>query len=422
MATPHTSPAHVPPPVPSKFDIIPIHNSDVAAFMRCRRYWDWTSPARNNLRRAVQIHGINFPLWFGGGIHYALEQYYNPILSRDPVEAFQTWFSLQYEGGEVAESWLEYSYDINPEPIWRYNHPDGEPDTDSAPRAYNIRGLRDLHPNPDHEEFATHRELGIQMMTYYRDFAKVNDDFRVVAAESMFSIPLGFEWTDTREQSPNYGKKLEVHARGKRDAIVQSLVTDKYAIIDHKTAGKIDDAYLAKLEMDRQCGRYMWASQEEARLHDLPWTHIDHTIYQALWKKYPKPPTILANGITPSINRAEESCTAEMFADYVASAGLTAWFEGNEKAQSYYNWLVEAGNERFVHREVVRRNEHQLKTIGEEYKAVAMDMLNSPNIYPNPTGDFLCLTCAFRGPCLAVDDGGDWQDMLANGYERNMDR
>jgi hypothetical protein len=105
-----------PPEIPSKFDVVPLHNSDRGSFLRCRRYWDWSSPARNNLPLRADIHGINPNLWFGTGIHWALEQYYQPGLRRDPVEAWTTWFDIQWRGGTVTEEWLDRVYDLNPRP------------------------------------------------------------------------------------------------------------------------------------------------------------------------------------------------------------------------------------------------------------------------------------------------------------------
>ena len=105
-----------PPVVPDKYDIIPIHTSDVASFLRCRRYWNWSSPAKNNLRTRADVSGINPNLWFGTGIHYALEKFYSPGLKRDPVEAWQTWFAYQWDGGIVTTELLEHTYDNNPHP------------------------------------------------------------------------------------------------------------------------------------------------------------------------------------------------------------------------------------------------------------------------------------------------------------------
>lgn len=405
------------PVIPSKWDIIPIHTSDIASFLRCRRYWDWSSPTRNNLRHRVSMFGINMNLWYGSGIHYALECHYNPVLKRDPVEAFQTWFDIQWNGGEVTQDWLERCYDPDPRElvpvtdIEAMNHP-----------MYRIQGLQDLHPDPDESEFMKFRELGIGMMTYYRDYyAPKYDDFQIIAAETKFSIPLGFEALDSREDSPNYNKLLEVHARGQRDAIVQSLVTNRYGIYDHKTAAKIDEDYFLKLEKDPQLSNYCWASTKEAEMHDLPWKNIDFAVCNALRKNYPKPPTMTTRGL-PSLDRANEGTTAELFVEFIRENNLQVWVDSNEKAQSYYNYLVSDADKLFVQRDVVYRNPYEVQSTHDQIVAIATEMVSRPSIYPNPTGAKSCTKCQFRAPCIAVDDGSDWKMMLVDGYEVNRGR
>ena len=428
-----------PPEIPSKWDIIPIHSSDVSAFKRCRRYWDWNSPTRNNLRRRVEFYGISIAPWFGNGIHYALEMMYDPMLQRDPVEAFQTWYQYQWEGGVVTEDWLERTYDVHAQaydPDMDQAFAMGAPDDvisqgiaaeqSGQIRTYKIRGLRELLPDPIDEEFEMHRQLGIGMLTYYKEWAKKNDDFVVVAAESTYSIPLGFEAVDQREDSPNYGKKLEVHARGKRDAVLYfpNYAEPTYGINDYKTAIKIGDEYSAKLAKDEQCSNYLWATMQEAKLYDLPWQghKVDRILYTALRKNYPKPPTPLKNGF-PSINRTTEGTTAELFRQYVESDPMMVdWFKTDEKAQAYYNYLVNEGDKLFIIRDLVTRNKYEIQATGDHLVMIAKEMLNSPAIYPNPTGNYLCINCAFRQPCIAKDDGSDWQGMLLDGYEENRDR
>jgi hypothetical protein len=416
------TPVTAPPQVPSKYDIIPIHSSDVASFKRCRRYWDWTSPTRTNLRRRVEIYGINVPLWFGTGIHYALEMYYNPALRRDPVEAFQTWFELQWVGGTVEEEWLERSYDLKPFELKTDWDKAGDHDDNNRP-VYKVRGLRDLLPQAQEEEFEGYRQLGTGMMEFYRDYALREDEFVVVAAESVYSIPLGFEWVDQREDSPNYGNRLEVHARGKRDAIIHFPENDYYGIIDHKTAAVIGDQYFKKLEKDEQCSNYIWASQQEALIHDLPYKKIDGVLYQALRKAFPRPPTILEKSGFPSLNRNDESTTAELFEACIkCNPAFEAWFQKNDKAQLYYTYLVEMGDKQFIERTWTYRSQAEISNTGEQLKDIALDMLDSPRIYPTPTGEYRCLECAFRSPCIAKDDGSDWKSMLTDGYETNLDR
>lgn len=400
--------------IPDKYDIIPIHASDIASFMRCRRYWHWSSPTRSNLRRRVELSGIHPALWYGSGIHYCLEKFYNPILRRDPVETFQAWFELQWNGGIVLvteEDMLDQVYDPWPIP------------TDTG---WEVRGLQDLLPQPDEEEYLAYRDLGIGMMTFYKDYAARNDDFEVVSAESRFSVPLGFESIDVREESPNYGKKIEVHLRGKRDAIAyyphRKDPRWQYGLIENKTAAKIDEDYFLKLENDPQCTTYIVASVYEARQGDYPWTDIRDVLYNALRKTYPKPPTVLKSGF-PSLNKQEESTTAQMFVDCVRDIGLIDWFHESEKAQGYYEYLIEQGDKVFVQRDHAIRNPHQIEVAYKELQEVAGEMLD-PNlkVYKHPSGMSYCTRCQFRVPCLAKDDGSDWQEMLVQGYEQNPGR
>lgn len=415
-----------PPVIPSKWDVIPIHGSDVASYKRCRRYWDWTSPARNNLRRRVDIYGINMPLWFGTGIHYALEKYYDPILQHDPVESFKTWYQYQWDGGISTEVWLDLTYDLNPRKLGAHEYAGSDWEDYGGP-LWEIRGLRQILPNLHEveEEFELHRELGIGMMEFYREWAPANDNFICVAAESSYSIPLGFESKDVREDSPNYGKSLEVHARGKRDAIIYFQDTDKFGIIDHKTAARVDEDYFLKLDKDEQCSNYLWATiMESEQNNSLPWYGhtVDRVLYTALRKNYPKPPTITSHG-WPSLDRQKEGTTAELFQQtIIGNENFEVWFRENEKAQSYYTYLCEMGDSAFVQRDLVVRNKYEIAATGAHLRMIAKEMLNEPMIYPNPTGEFRCLQCAFRSPCIAADDGSDWQGMLMDGYEENRDR
>ena len=409
------------PPIPSKWDVIPIHASDMAAYKRCRRYWDWTSPTRNNLRRRVEVSGIKMELWFGSGIHYALEKYYDPILQRDPVESFTTWYDFQWSGGTVSEEWLERTYDIHPQVTTLSKSKDSE-------TKYRIKGLYDLLPNVElvEEEFEAHRILGIEMMKFYKEWAPKNDDFVTVAAESTFSIPLDMEAIDLREKSPNYGKMLEVHARGKRDAVIYYPEMDKYGINDHKTAAIINEDYFVKLEKDEQVTTYLWATIMESLMHDYPWSDkmVDRVLYTALRKNYPKPPTRTYGGSALSVDRTKEGTTAELFQTAIEDdPTLQKWFLGNEKAQSYYTYLCETGDDMFVQRDLVTRNKWEIQAAGKHLRMIAQEMINPDTpIYPNPTGNWLCTGCAFRSPCIAADDGSDWQGMLADGYEPNRDR
>jgi dTDP-4-dehydrorhamnose 3,5-epimerase-like enzyme len=422
--------------VPSKWDIIPVHASDVSAYKRCRRYWHWSSPTRTNLRRRVEIHGVKMELWFGTGIHYALEVMYDPILQRDPVEAFQTWWEYQWNGGIVTEDWLDRTYDIHPQQV-TWDDLDADPvqdikdfvesDGEYVP-VYKIKGLKTLLPNVEvvQDDFMAHRELGIGMLNFYKDWAKVNDDFVSVAAESVFSIPLGFHAVDRREDSPNYGKKLEVHARGKRDNVIYYPEWDRYGINDYKTAVRIDDNYFLKLEKDEQVTQYLWATMEEAKLDSsLPWSGemVDRCEYTALRKAFPVPPVPTYKDTRLSLAK-DAPTNATLFEEALRSNEVWhAWFKESEDAQKYFQFLREQGDEKFVIRKPVYRNKYEIKAFDRHLKMIAKEMLNpKTNIYPAPSGSWMCTGCQFRAPCIAADDGSDWQGMLADAYEVNRDR
>lgn len=420
--------AFVPPVIPSKWEVIPIHNSDRGNFKRCRRYWDWNSPARHNLNLRADTHGINSNLWFGTGIHWALEQHYTPGLSRDPVEAWKTWYDIQWRGGVVTADWLDKVYDLKPKP-----HGDTGYGSASIAPLWIVRGLEDILPDSQiaDGEFDELYELGVQMMMFYKDYAAKYDDFTVVLTEHDFSVPI---WdyennrilmaTDIRTESPNYGQVLEVHARGRVDNVffrADSSGNSRYGIIDYKTAGKIDEQYFEKLESDEQCTTYLWALEVESNYYNLPYKGqpIEEVIYVALRKAFPKPPTMLQNGLF-SVDRTNESTTYEMLMDYIKHflPGVTF----TEKQKNYIDYLKNVGDEQFVIRKAVRRNRHQIANAGERLYLEALDMLGSPRIYPNISNDYNCLRCQFRAPCLAREDGGDWQQLIRDNYTSARDR
>jgi hypothetical protein len=427
---------------PSKWDIIPIHTSDRANFKACRRRWAWSSPAYHNLIPKAAVHGIRAPLWFGTGIHAALEKFYDPTLKQDPVAVWLAWFDLQWNGGIITEKEVKEFIDRDPQKLH-----DG---------TYKVDGLRDILPNPDvirmnsidyHPEQI--RELGEKMMEYYKEYAPTHDDFRVIAVEHDFSVPvldtqgealymrdereMPEDWepttvtnkygplVDVHASVPGHGYMKQVHARGRMDKIIQEIPDGRYGILDHKTTSRLDDDYFRHLDLDEQCTTYLWAGQQEAILHELEYDNLDFIIYEAINKAWPKPPTKLKSGM-PSLDRSKESTTAEMFEQFVIDNGLKVIFDADPKMQGYYTWLLETGDKRFIHREYTWRNKIQRQNAGIRLYYEAVDMLSDPRLYPNPRKEYGCLNCIFRGPCIAVEDGSDWKHMIDNGYVQNWDR
>lgn len=434
------------PPTPSKYDIVPIHTSDRATFKFCRRQWAWSSPSRFNLIPRSQVHGIREPLWFGTGIHYALEKYYNPGIRQDPAATWLAWFDLQWNGGLVTAD--EVGEFVDREPVLVHN---GEGLLNDY---YRVAGLKDVLPFGDDPEVEEHfmqvRDLGRGMMEFYKDYAEREDNFAVIATEHDFSVPIldgegkPLYRVDNRAMpegwKPNfeentYGPLMwddvvngeavvmkQVHARGRMDLIIQDLENGRFGIKDYKTTARLDDDYFRHLELDEQCTTYLRCAEVEAELYDLEYKSVEFVCYEAILKGYPKPPTITKKGY-PSINRQSETTTAKMFEQVIETMGLRPIFNMDIKMQEYYTWLLETGDKRFINRTETWRNRIQKANAGIRLYYEALDMLD-PNLrlYPNPTKNYGCLNCIFRGPCIAVETGADFQSILDGGYERNWDR
>jgi hypothetical protein len=353
-------------------DYIPVHTSDLGTFKKCRRRWNWVSPMRENLSPKVSVSGINFNLWFGTGIHVALELYYDPALKRHPVEVWNTWYH------------------------------------DS------VRELQEKNPgfyDENEEEFLEHFHLGTGMMEFYHTYAEKNDQwFEVIETESDFAVPLGFNALDPRD-----GEWKEVRYCGRRDVLIRNLDNGRYGLIDHKTTSRIDEDFFIKLEMDEQCTGYMWATEQEREIE------IDFVVYNSLRKVCPKLPTVLKSGKL-SLDRTNESTTAAMFEQAVKDNDLEVWLFDTEKAGLYLDYLKEVGDEQFVLRHTVKRNRNEIHEQGINIELVAKDMLDAPSLYPNPSASWYCTKCPLRPPCLAMNDGSDHWEMLEYGFESNPDR
>ena len=70
---------------------IAMHTHDRIAYKRCRRKWEFSSPFKRHLKPKPTFGGISSNLWFGSGIHFALEDYHGYNKFKNPVAAFQAY-------------------------------------------------------------------------------------------------------------------------------------------------------------------------------------------------------------------------------------------------------------------------------------------------------------------------------------------
>jgi hypothetical protein len=299
--------------------------------------------------------GSKSALWFGTGFHYALEDFhgYNNFHS-NPQAAF-----------------VAYS-----------------------------KAFRQEHLPHDFESLV---DLGLGMIDHYISWLKRREQYQtywvdgVPQVEVRFSVPIP-------ELSEYAGEP--VHYHGTFDRVVEDE-EGRLWILDYKTAAQIDTG---KLETDPQVTSYLWAGEH---LYDRP---IEGVIYMQFVKSFPVYPKMTKKGVSfdkrQKTNHAlyEEVLELEYGSIQKSPAGCIEML----------NLLLDQediDSDRYIRRDLVRRN-HEFRTMeGDKIVAEGYDMLN-PNlaIYPNPTRD-CSWDCDFRTVCLAMDDGSDWEQMLIDGYE-----
>ncbi len=312
-----------------------IHVTDISQFRECRFRWN----IQSHLRRNLESKKFTAPLWLGTGIHEALAAYYGEGL--DVVEAFSDWAIT----GKAA--------------------------------------LKKVRENISEEEIAKIDEqidLGTGMLTHYKEWAPLHDDFEVVAVEQLFRIP------DFVQGEPLEGRGDGIIRRGGR-----------LWIIEHKTAIAI---ITERLLLEEQPGSYQIGMQSR---YDEP---IVGTFYNFLRKKIPTEPKVLKNG--------ELSVAKNM--DTTASVYEAAIKENDLNPDDYVEhveYLRQKEKEKpYFYREEVVRSNKNLEILWSNMQATAKEMLDpSTLIYPSPS-PLKCQMCNVQAPCIAYCDGQDYDFIL----------
>jgi hypothetical protein len=204
------------------------------------------------------------------------------------------------------------------------------------------------------------------------------------------------------------------------DKVIRERDSGRYGILDHKTTSRLDEDYFRHLDLDEQSSTYLWAGEREADMYDLPYDELEFCVIEGILKAYPQPPKMLKSGL-PSIDRNHPT-TAVLFEKFIQENNLKIVFDNDPKMQAYYEHLLARGERNFIDRTTTWRNRVARRNTGIRIYYESRDMLNDPRVYPSPRKDYLCINCSFRGPCIAVESGFDWESMIAEGYVKNFDR
>ena len=345
----------IPPPDPLNPRIAIIRTSDRIAFKNCRRRWGWSSHLRHNLGPK---YGIG-PLWFGTGIHFALEDFHGYNRFGHPKAAFEAFVkaSKLHSKEKLPDGWEELL------------------------------------------------SLGQGMMDYYVVWLQLRPLSRlrtywvdgVPQVEVNFRFRIPGDWT-------KFGYD-EVYYSGTIDRIC----IDEHGYLwplDYKTAKNMETLHFMT---DPQVNAYMWAAPF---LYDKP---IGGFKYMQLKKAIPNPGRLIYGG--SKISTAENQSTShymyrQTLIDFYGSVDASPM-----ENQAFLTKLAQHEDENrddFIQVDSIARNERMGQSEGVKILMEIEDMLNPDlPLYPNPTR--FCMntwnpeqSCPFVGPCVSMDDGSDW--------------
>jgi hypothetical protein len=360
-----------------------IRTSDRATFRQCPELWNMTSKIRLNfepLRPKAHFE-------VGTAWHAAMEALYDPEHWHDhDTKLHRAWKAFRDTTNDQQRNQEELGF--------------GGPDLDI--------------------EFKERLELGRGMLEYYVGWSRINDDFEPVTVEHEFEVPItkevrGEVWNlwygDGDEGLHTYWTRAEgnVVYQGRIDGLVRDF-TGAYWILEHKTAQKSGPTKW--LMMDDQAGSYAWALQ---KMLGIP---IKGIIYTRAFKQFPQPPKLLKSDGSVSCDK-RQSTTAALFVEAVEQAHpfrpAAETITDDEKYFAYHQFLTSDAAPQFVERHWLIRNPNQIEDIGRRIAVEAQLMLDDPAIYPN-VSSINCNQCAFFGPCLTKQEGGDWMYQLKSEY------
>lgn len=404
-----------------------IHTSERMSFRGCRRRWNWVFNDRWYPTTTAK------PLEFGTAFHKAMEVWYDPMMwRRDPesqlvlaITAFKNvcneqkakYLSLQQSSELDPEVETDYNERIElGEGMIRYHCTKVSPKLDQQ--------LTPKHVEIEFEVPVTNPDTGEQLWCkcdqcwkLWRNSAegaKHHDDWQVEmekTGDREIALHDGpyreFEW-----------KGLPVTYGGRIDCLMEDDL-GRLWLVDWKTAARLSgqedgDTPDEFLQLEDQVTSYVWALWV---LSIKVAGFIHHEIKKA-FPEAPEPNKTQRKGCWYSVNKMQNT-SYDLYLETISEGDPSGLASG-----AYDDFLdfLKKGGSRFYSRKQVHRNEAELINAGRNIYLEALDMTNlNLALYPSP-GRFGCNFCAYRQPCLAMNQNEDVDYLLASNFEKRVRR
>lgn len=401
-----------------------LRTSERKQFKECQ--WKWE---RNYIDRLQPKHDSGTALWFGTGIHLALEKYYVPGTER---------------GEDPVATWERYVSETRGDTNYVNTYHDGD-------STFAVEAL----------------ELGSAMLRTYVEHYGSEEWMDVIATEYDFQI--GIKYDNYTHSGVEKDKAAYV---GTMDLVYRDLRDNKIYVLDHKTARALGSSNTQYLPLDDQAGAYYAVAVSALRRKGLigEKERISGIVYNYLVKSLPDTRPVNPEGMATNkpkkdhflsqLAEAGVDTTIEDYAkpkkaDYVAalealgvdfnkSDSVSALAElaeaqkvevkGEKKLREMsLKELEEAAEaagvevygevsssqptkrfDRVVVRKNPRQQNRQIRRMSEDLTAMSLVRNNLLAATKNPTRD--CTFCPFQELCEIDEQNEDYSDMVEQLY------
>lgn len=355
-----------------------IHVTDVNAFLRCRRMWNWQS----QLRRGLQPSEIPAALFLGQGVHVALDVYYKAMIRDHPVRP-QMSYLLQ-----AFNDWADE-------------------------RAEKIEQRTGALWESEKEMIEEQRQLGLGMLEHYYLWAEEADKkWEFVSTEELFNVPLPSPEGQDRTLPGRlvrrfFSRQKNLRYAGRFDGVIRELETGDLYLLEFKTTSRM---YNMRYNYRGFQGKsYVWAAR---RVYG---EEIKGIVYRALLKKVPSDPKPLKSG---GYSRAKSQKTTfiwlkDKFEQIAQARGVdpkVVYGENEELLRYFHSQENEFFEEKTIHppEERIEHTMRALYHLGQE--------MVTPDTPTFPQPGFHCNWCSFSDPCSMKDNGLDYEAVLDAEY------
>ncbi len=346
-----------------------IRADDRLAFKRCRRAWDFGARPRRNLAPIQPIRLFDFDR----ALHDALAVYYFPGMwewNRDIVRPIALEAFLKSMRKDRA-AYLE------------------------------TRGLTEGSAEEE-ESWESHLELGKTLLTSYFQWAPSADRFMPVRVETDFEVNIPDPRRPGLDLSSSEGLPIRYQGR------VEMLVVDgddNYWIVDHRIVrGGWEE--LDQLLLDDMGVSFCWAWE----LFYMGMS-IAGTIYNEIrCQGGPSPGEAIS---LPSGLETQEATPAERSGGRPVPQHRRMYVQPLRAPRP----LSQQGNELF-RRTQIPRSRAEIEGLAIQMSLEALDMADPTlSVYHTPSRQN-CSSCAYRTPCIAMNEGADLAPILEASYRK----